>query len=58
MILLQQSVGFLACLWFFVRSLDVGINYVQARLWVWGSVYLILAFLFLLACLIALGFHA
>jgi predicted Na+-dependent transporter len=58
MILLQQSVGFLVCLWFFVRSLDVGINYIQSRLWAWSTVYLILAFLFLLACLIGLGFHA
>lgn len=58
MILLQQSVGFLVCLWFFVRSLDVGINYIQSRLWAWGAIYLVLAFLFLLACLIGLGFHA
>ena len=58
MLLLQQHVGFLVILFLFVFSLELGVTRAWGGVWPWAIIYLILAFLFLIAAFIALGFHA
>lgn len=57
MLFLQQNVGFLVTLFLFVFCLELAITRLQGRVWAWGVVYLVVAFLLFLAALLAFGFH-